>query len=42
MIAVHWFDIPVTTSLIVMAVILAICIVASAISTAKNKKTVEN
>lgn len=33
MMAVHWFEIPITASLIVIAVILAACVVASALST---------
>jgi tellurite resistance protein TerC len=32
MMAAHWFDIPITASLLVIAVILAICVVASALS----------
>lgn len=33
MMAAHWFDIPITISLIVIGVILAVCVVVSAVST---------
>jgi tellurite resistance protein TerC len=42
MIGAHWFEIPITASLIVIAVILAICVVASALFTGKSKHTPEH
>jgi len=38
MMAAHWFEIPITLSLLVIAVILAICVVASALVTRKSEK----
>lgn len=37
MIVAHWFDIPITISLLTMGVILAVCVVWSAVSTARKK-----
>jgi tellurite resistance protein TerC len=42
MMAAHWFDIPITISLMVIAVILAICVVASALITGKGEKETGN
>ena len=39
MIAAHWFDIPITISLLVIAVILAICIVVSALVNGKSERS---
>lgn len=39
MIAAHWFDIPITISLLVIAVILAICVVVSALVPGKSEQS---
>jgi tellurite resistance protein TerC len=42
MMVVHWFEIPIVASLIVIAVILAVCIVASALVTGNNRPKAES
>jgi tellurite resistance protein TerC len=42
MMAAHWFDIPISISLLVMGVMLAVCVVVSALSTAKREQSPRN